>query len=150
MRSIKISALIYISLTTLALLMTFIFGVHVGSHQLLLMDSSAQAVLLTNELKAIRAGNAEKLIEKKEIELDGKVVWALQFEEHGHPWLFYPLSENYDHERYLHSVALYRMSYPSPTPTLVFGGDEEHKNEMKNYQAEVAKKTKLLIDRYGK
>ena len=77
----------------------FIIGVHVGSHQLLLMDSSAQAVLLANELKAIRAGTAEKLIEKKEIELDGKVVWALQFEEYGHPWMFYPISENYDHER---------------------------------------------------
>ena len=128
----------------------FIIGVHVGSHQLLLMDSSAQAVLLANELKVIRAGKAKKLIEKKEIELDGKVVWALQFQEYGHPWMFYPIAENYDHDRYLHTVALYRKRYPSPTSTIVIGGDDEHKKKIKSYQTEVAKQTKRLLEQYGK
>lgn len=151
MLSRKQRVLIYVPLVAAALFAVFIVGVHVGYQQFLLMDSSAQAVLLTNELKVIRAGNAEKLIEGKEIDLDGKIVRALEFQESGHPWLFYPFAWSYDHDSYLHTVALYRKSYPPVTPKISgFGGDEEHQNEMKNYQTEVTNRTRLLIEQYGK
>lgn len=151
MRSYKLRTLIYVSLATAALFAVFIIGVHVGYKQFLLMDSSAQAALLTSELKVIRAGNAEKLIEGKEIDLDGKIVRALEFQESGHPWLFYPFAWGYDHDSYLHTVALYRKSHPPVTPQIAeFGGDEEHKNEMRSYQDEVANRTRLLLELYGK
>lgn len=151
MRNYKRIVLIYIPLAALILLVTFIAGVRVGVQQFYFMESSVKAELLTGELKVIRAGNAEKLIEGKEISLDGEIVRALKFQESGHSWMLYPLSVKYDHEKYLHSVALYRKSHPPVTPTITgFGGDEEHQNEMKNYQAEVASRTKLLLERYGK
>ena len=134
-----------------ALFIAFIVGVHVGSHQLWMMDGAARARLLVGELKVIRAGKAETLIKAKEIELDGAILQALQFQESGHPWLLYPLSESFDHDSYLHTVALYRKDYSSPTNTLDFGGSsDDDKRAMEKHRSEVANRMMQLIDHYGK
>jgi hypothetical protein len=142
--------LLYGAVAVAALFIAFVVGAYVGADQLLQMDSSAKASLLVHDLKALRSGANEKLINTKENELDGAVMQALRFQESGHPWLFYPLSDSFDHEKYLRAVALYRESHPSPTPNLDFGGDNEQSKEMKAYRAEVATRTAQLLERYGK
>ncbi len=113
------------------------------------MDSSANARLLVGELKLIRDGKAEKLIEGKEIELDGAITQALQFRDSGLSWLFYPFSTAYDHDSYLRSAAAYRREYPSPTTNPDFGSDGEFKQKMEAYRAEVGLRMSQLQQQYG-
>jgi hypothetical protein len=49
-------------------------GVILGVDQFQKLDSSAKASVLTTELRALRAGDVEKIIQVKEIELDGKLA----------------------------------------------------------------------------
>lgn len=133
-----------------ALFISFVVGAHVGAVEYIEMNSSTRAYLLVHDLQAIRPSGNEKLIGAKEVELDGEVTRALRFQEFGHPWMFWPFSEGYDHERYLRAVAVYRNAHPSPTPTLEFGGDDDQRREMKIYRAEVATRTAQLLERYGK
>ena len=104
-----------------------------------LMDSSVRATLIAGELRAMRTGDAPMLVATKEIELDGLIVGALYFQESGHGWLFWPLAEGFDHERYLRSVAAYRKEYPSPLAA----------NPSDPYAVEVAKRNAQLVERYG-
>jgi hypothetical protein len=133
----------------LLLFMAFKVGVHVGAYQSWLVDSSAKASLLVGELKAIRGGKAEKLIEHKEIELDGAIVQALRFRDSGLTWLFYPFTEDYDHDRYLRSAAAYRKEFPSPTPGLDFATEGDFKQPMEAYRVEVASRMSQLQQLYG-
>lgn len=143
--------LIYIPFAVLLLLVAFITGAQVGINQFYNMDSSSKAMLLIGELNVIRAGNTQKLIEGKEISLDGEIVRAVEFQESGHSWMFFPFAQSYDHEKYLSAVAYYRQKHYSPTSKLTFeGGNERHQNQMKSYQLEVAKRNKHLLERYGK
>src|SRR5690242_18867690 len=72
-------------------------GVVVGLEQFVNMDASAKASVLTSELRALRAGNVEKIIEMEEIEVDGNVVHAIEFQRSGLPWLFWPENRYLDH-----------------------------------------------------
>ncbi len=150
MRSQLTSMVAYGAALMAALFISFIVGVYVGADQLLQMDGSAKAFLLVHDLQTIRSGANEKLVKVKEVELDGAVTQALRFQEFGHPWLFWPLSNGYDHEKYLRAVALYRKDHPSPAPTLDFGGDDQQRKEMEVYRAEVTMRTAQLLERYGK
>lgn len=145
----KLSLVLRIVTTSFFLFVAFKIGVQVGAYTSWQMDSSAKARLLVGELKVIRGGKAEKLIEGKEIELDGAITQALQFRDSGLSWLFYPFSAAYDHDSYLRSAAAYRREYPSPTPNLDFGSDGEFKQKMEAYRVEVALRMSQLQQQYG-
>ena len=145
MKQPKISTLIYTTLAAFALLVTFIIGVHVGSYQSWLMDSSARARITLYELKAMRKGKFDELIKAKEASLDGDIVQALRFQQTGHPWLFFPFDSNYEREKYLHAIAQYRKEYPSPALSL----DSGNGKESLPYQTIVKTQTDLLLKQYG-
>lgn len=131
------------------LLVTFMSGVYVGAYQFNAMDASGRAALLVYELSALRHGSADKLINTKELNLDGAIVKALRFQESGHPWLFFPFSGSYDHSEYLKIASAYRKKHPSPTPSVDFGNGPDLQEEMAAYAAEVAKRMEQLQHRYG-
>ena len=89
-------------------------------HQFVLQKASVKATLLAGELLALRARETQKLIEGKEVELDGEIVKALTFWAGGYPIVLWPFDGAYEHARYLRSVALYRAVNPPsvwPLPT---------------------------------
>lgn len=137
------------AVVAVALLISFIAGAYIGSVQFWQMNSSTRAYLLVRDLQEIHAGSYEKLVKKKETELDIEIMQALSASESGYPWLFWPFSEGYDHDMYLRTVALYRKAHPPITATLDCCGNEEQKKGMEAYRAEVTRRTTQLIERYG-
>lgn len=128
----------------------FCLGVNTGVREFALIEGSVRAAVLVHELSALRAGSTQKLIDAKEVELDAQVVKAMQFQDHGREWLFWPDGENYEHARYLTRVAQYRREHPAPTPKLEFGGSESFKAEMAGYAGEVQQATDRVVSTYGK
>jgi hypothetical protein len=124
-------------------------GVIIGVDQFVKLESSAKASVLTAELRALRAGNVEKVIGGKEIELDGSVVSALAFQESGMPWLFWPYMHSWDHTPSLRRVAEYRKQYPPVVPerTKTLGADDPA--DFRGFAREVTRSTEILIERYG-
>ena len=128
----------------------FFVGVKEGVWQFFLLDSSAKASLVTYELQALRAGNAKKIIDSKEIELDGELVRFSEFRREGRPWVFWLEDWNErDHTKYMKHVAAYRKQYPSITPTIDFGKDNPMKEEMEKYVQEVENVTAEILKEYG-
>ena len=125
-------------------------GVHIGVPEFLMRDSSARAALIAGELRAMRKGSTDLLIGSKEVELDGEVLKALRFQESGRAWMFWPMADPYEHQRYLDGVARYRREYPAPTPSLTFGTSEPMQSEMAAYAREVQRRTEELTSTYGK
>lgn len=132
-----------------ALAAAFYAGVIVGVDQFQKMDSSAKASLLTAELRALRGGNVEKLIEGKEIDLDGNVVSALMFQESGMPWLFWPYMHSWDHTPSLRRVAQYRKQYPPVVPKHAPKDEADDPADLRGFAREVTRSTDILIERYG-
>jgi hypothetical protein len=125
-------------------------GAHMGQQQFVLQEGSVKAALLVGELRVIRGGNAEKLIPSKEIELDGEIVKALTFRESGLPWLLWPSSNAYEHDRYLRSAAAYRIERPAAIPQLSFEENNPMADDMKSYGHLVRDRTEELVRDYGK
>jgi len=128
----------------------FIAGAHVGFYQWWLLDSSVRATMLAGELRALRAGNSDKLIPMKEIELDTAIVDAFRFQESGQSWIFWPMAKSFEHARYLRSVAEYRKQHPSPGMPKEVVADAEQQKEAEAYDAEVAQRNVELLRRYAK
>ena len=128
----------------------FVAGAYAGFYQWWLMDSSARATLLAGELRTIREGNSDILIATKEIELDGAIVRAMQFQESGHPWLFWPFEKSFEHERFLRSVAEYRKLYPSSGMPAEAIADAEDRRVAEEFAAEVVKRNAQLLRQYAK
>jgi hypothetical protein len=126
------------------------FGATTGIEQFMKMDSSAKASLLTGELRLLRAGKGEALIQTKEIELDGSIVNAIEFQNSGMPWLFWPHSNAFEHARYLDSVARYRKEFPSVIPTVAPAPEKPGPVQLREYSAQVKSATQALLERYGK
>ena len=129
----------------------FLLGVDQGVKQFFLLESSVKASLLTFELQALRAGNAKKIIDLKEIELDGEVVRFAQFRREGYPWIFW-LQEGYerDHKKYMERVAAYRKQHPPYIPTLRIGEESPMKMEADEFAKEVTRTTGEIIKEYEK
>ena len=128
----------------------FFVGVKEGVWQFFLLDSSAKASLVTYELQALRAGNAKKIIDSKEIELDGELVRFSEFRREGRPWVFWLEDWNErDHTKYMKHVAAYRKQYPPFTPTIDFGKDNPMKEEMEKHVQEVKNVTAEILKEYG-
>lgn len=128
----------------------FFVGVKEGVEQFFLLESSVKASLLTFELQALRAGNSKKIIEAKEIELDGELVRFGDFRSQGRPWVFwFQDGDDRDHTKYMKRVAAYRKQYPPFTPTIDFGKDNPMKEEMEKHAAEVNKVTAEILKEYG-
>jgi len=138
----------------LALILAFAGGVYigviVGVDQFQKLDSSAKASVLTTELRALRAGEVEKIIQIKEIEVDGSVVNALAFQESGMPWLFWPYMHSWDHTRSLKRVAQYRKQYPPIAPNVAPAVGTDDPANLRGFAREVTRSTEVLIERYGK
>jgi hypothetical protein len=114
------------------------------------LDSSAKASVLTRELEALRAGNIGKVIQSKEIEVDGSVVSALAFQDSGMSWLFWPYMHSWDHTPSLKRVAQYRKQYPPVTPKLAPAVGADDPADLRGFAREVSRSTEVLIERYGK
>jgi hypothetical protein len=138
----------------IALVLSFVaglrLGVAVGVDQFLKMDSSARASVLTSELRALRAGKVERIIKAKEIEVDGNVVSALEFQKSGMPWLFWPNDQGWNHARSLGYVAQYRREYPPMVPQLQPSPESPDPADLRGFAREVEQSTRVLVDRYGK
>lgn len=129
----------------------FVVGVKEGVWQFFLLDSSAKASLLTFELQALRAGNTKKIIDTKEIELDGELVRFGEFRREGRPWVFWFEEWNErEHTKYMERVASYRKQYPPITPTIDFGKDNPMKEEMEKHVQDVKNVTAEILKEYGK
>ncbi len=132
----------------------FFVGVKEGVWQFFLLESSTKATLLTYELQDLRAGNTKKIIDVKEIELDGELVRFGDFRREGRPWVFW-FQDGYerDHTKYMKRVAAYRKQYPpfAPTfaPTLDYGKDNTMKEELEKYAQEVKAVTAEVLKEYG-
>jgi hypothetical protein len=125
-------------------------GVILGVDQFQKLDSSAKASVLTGELRALRAGDVEKVIQSKEIEVDGGVVRALEFQESGMPWLFWPYMHSWDHTPSLQRIANYRKQYPPVVPKLVPAAGADDPADLRGFALEVTRSTEMLLERYGK
>ncbi|WP_157045757.1 hypothetical protein [Polaromonas sp. JS666] len=125
-------------------------GVTVGAEEFAKMDSSARASVLTSELRALRAGSVAQIIEAKEIEVDGSVVSAIEFQNSGMPWLFWPRDGAWNHARSLGYVAEYRKQYPPVIPKLAPTVEKPDPGGLRSFAKEVEGSTLVLIERYGK
>jgi hypothetical protein len=138
----------------LSLIVAFVGGVYagvwLGVDQVLKMDSSAKASVLTSELRALRAGDVEKIIQTKEIEVDGGVVSAIAFQESGMPWLFWPYMHYWDHTQSLKRIAQYRKQYPPIAPKIAPAAGVDDPADLRGFAREVTRSTEVLIERYGK
>ncbi len=128
----------------------FFIGVKDGVWQFFLLESSVKADLLTHELQALRAGNAKKIIETKEIQLDGEVVRFSEFRREGRPWVFW-FQDGYerDHTKYMKHVAAYRKQYPPFVPTIEFEKENSMKEEMQEFSEQVKTVTAEILKEYG-
>lgn len=125
-------------------------GAHVGPREFAMQEASVKATLLVSELRLLRAGQSQKLIQNKEIALDGEIVKALAFRESGSPWLFWPLNPNYEHSRYLRAVAAYRAEHPPMVPQLPVAEQTPMTDDMKSFALQVRDRTQELLRDYGK
>jgi hypothetical protein len=128
----------------------FILGVRIGVWQFGLLDSSAKASVLTYELRALRAGQVEKIIRTKEIALDGEVAMFCQFLEDGHPLLFWPYNQYFDTTKYMGTVADYRTQYPPVAPSMEYAADNPMREELISYGKNVADCTRRVMTTYKK
>ncbi len=127
----------------------FVAGVRVGASESAWLQSSVNGALLVGELRALRAGNASKLVQAKEMELDAQVLNFHRLESQGHPWLFWPETRNFENERYLRSIASYRREFPPVLPTLEVVGSDQVSVEMRQNNLDIANTTNSIISRYG-
>ena len=133
-----------------ALAASFLVGTRVGIDQHLKMDSSLKAAILVLELRALREGKGQSLIERKEIELDGNILSAIGFQDSGAPWVFWPHAHDVDHRPSLSIAAQYRKQFPPVVPAIAPLADAPDPGELRPYAHDVEKATTTLIRRYGK
>lgn len=95
------------------LILGFIAGTMSSTFTLEFLDSSAKASLLTHELRMLRAGDIDGVIKFKEGGLDGAIYNHLRYKNGIYPLLAWPISMQYDHEKYMYTVLEYREEYPS-------------------------------------
>ena len=128
----------------------FIAGVHVGASESLLLRSTSEAALLVGELRALREAKYSELIGKKELDLDTQVLFYSKLQTEGHPWLLWPLSESFEHERYLRTVAQYRKQFPVVMTSVVAQGQGEYARELKATAELINRTTEDIIRGYGR
>jgi len=130
--------------------LAFVAGVRTGANESALLQSTVNGALLVSELKTLRAGGAEKVIYGKELELDGQIYNIHRLQVDGRPWLFWPESSRYEHERYLRRIAAYRREHPPVLPQSKVTGTDEMSIQMRRTNEVIEATTNQLIDRYAK
>ncbi len=134
-----------------ALVAAFLVGVRVGVNQFMLMESTIKATMLVGELKALRSGNkTEELINSKELELDTQVFLYAHLLKSGHPWLFWPDSKSFEHERYLRNIAAYRKDFPALKSRTHIGGNAELSQAMRASDELIERTTNDIVRRFGR
>ena len=96
-----------------ALILGFIAGTMSSTFTLEFLDSSAKAALLTHELRRLRSGDVDEYLSTKEVELDGAIYNHVRYRRGIYPYLAWPVSMQYDHEKYMRTVLDYRKEFPS-------------------------------------
>lgn len=138
----------------IALAVVFAAGLRVGAElgvkEFARMESSAKASLLTGELQLLRSGNGHQLIQTKEIELDWAIVQAISFQDSGKPWLFWPESELWNHERSLRRVAQYRVEHAPVVPGIAPPTEIQDPADLRGFGESVQRSIKVLVERYGR
>lgn len=127
---------------------SFVAGVRVGAYESMLLQSTANAVLLIGELRALRAGKTEGLIRMKETELDGQILYYQRLSDEGRPWLFYPNNSGIEYSRHLRLIALYRQEFPT-VPVPDGGGAGEFSAAMRENAQQLVRTTAEIIRQYG-
>ncbi len=102
------------------------------------------------ELRTLRAGTGENLIQMKELELDRQVLYYHRLRTEGHPWLLWPESEDIDFPRHLRSIAQYRLEHRAVIPSLPMAGSDQMSREMRQASTDIAHTTTEIIKAYGK
>jgi hypothetical protein len=105
--------------------------------------------VLTSDLRALRTGSVDKIIETMEIEVDGNVVRAVEFQESGMPWLFWPENRFLNQARSLGYVAQYRKEFPPVVPKIAPAPGRPDPGDLRGFAQDVERSTKILIERYG-
>jgi len=124
-------------------------GAFVGVKQFHEWESAAKASVLTSELRALRAGDIDKIVQTKEVELDGAVVSAVTYQQSGFPWLFWPYAPSYDQTQSLKRVAQYRKQYPPVAPKIAPPAGASDPADLRGFARDVNRSTDVLIRQYG-
>ena len=108
--------ILFAAVLPLISIVSFVFGAHYGVYQYRLLSSSTEAALIAGELEAMRGPKLELLIRAKEVELDGLLATYAKFVDGGAPWIFWPISRGFDHEKNIRKAVRYRTHHPIATP----------------------------------
>jgi hypothetical protein len=137
----------------LSVVIAFAAGICVGAifgvDQFHKWESAAKASVLTTELRALRAGNADKIIQAKEVELDGNVVNAVAFQESPMRSLLSFFVYPYDQTQSLKRVAQYRKQYQPVAPTIAPASGADDPADLRGFARDVSRSTEVLLQRYG-
>jgi len=128
----------------------FFYGAKVGVEQFALLESSAKAFLLADELRSLRRGNTERLIPLKELYLDSEVLRFGEFRQKGHPWIFWLAGPpEREHAKWMRGVAAYRKEHPPFSPTLAEPKGGELASNKKHFDQELLQVTNEILKEYG-
>ena len=120
-----------------------------GAFQSELAQSTVRASLVVGELRSLRTGQIDSLIRLKELELDSQVSRYQQFLDYGHPWLLWPTSRHFEHDRYLGTVAHYRQQHPPVMPSITVSETDPFAGEINANNASIARTTEEIVRRYA-
>ena len=88
----------------------FLLGTRVGVHQFLISDAQYKASILSTEIKALKAGKLEPIIESMEINLDSELANHGRYMESNLSWLFPELIPKDDQA--IRRAVAYRLENP--------------------------------------
>lgn len=125
-------------------------GADLGAAEAANLDSAATAALLAWELRLLRAGAGEGLIESKEQQLDGSVVRAMQFQASGASWVFWPHPANPGDAASLRQVAQYRKLHPPIAPRTAPPPGQPDPAGLRDFGQRVEASTAALIERFSR
>ena len=106
---------ILISISVLAtILSSFFLGLYLGAENYLFANSQNQAIVLSNELRMLRNGNTQDLIQIKESSLTGQIELHNRYLNNNFNWFFQEITQN--SERNMKAAINYRLEHPYKFP----------------------------------
>lgn len=133
----------------IALVLGFIAGTMSSTFTLEFLDSSAKAALLTHDLRRIRSGKVDDYLSIKEIDLDGAIYNHVRYKNGVYPYLSWPISMQYDHEKYMQTVLEYRREFPSEAQSNDPDITAEQKLFWEEHEAQLESNMTLIRSWYG-
>lgn len=126
-------------------------GIFLGATQTMFAEGAPRALILQNDLAALRRGKTAEVINLMEQRLDGEILQHRAFMEHGHPWILYPWRtaddfKNYD--AYMQRIARYRKAYPRAG--LDLGRDNANSAALRAIEDSLGDAVQRVLDQYAK